>query len=320
MKTILVHSFGGPEVLQLAEVPTPEPAADEILVRVKAVGINPVETYLRAGAYPIKPPLPYTPGTDAAGVIEKVGSAIKTFEAGDRVYVDGAKQGTYAEYALCEADDVHRLPESVSFEQGAAVGVPYATAYRAVIDRGQALPGETLLVHGASGGMGLAAVQIAVARGLRVFGTASTPQGRELVARQGAIQVFDHSEANYLEKIRAATEGRGVDVIVESLANVNLAKDLTLLAPRGRVVVVGSRGRIEIDPRDTMMRDADIRGLRLGNATPEEARRIHAALVAGLENGTLRPAIGRRFALAQAADAHRAIMEPGAQGKIVLLP
>jgi len=321
MKAIRVHEFGDPEVLRLEEVPTPRPGPGEVLVRIHAIGVNPVETYIRAGTYPRLPALPYTPGNDCAGVVEHVGPDVNEFKPGDRLYTGGSLAGsTYAEFTLCKTAQVHPLPENASFAQGAAMGTPYATAYRGLIQRADARPGETVLVHGASGGVGTAAVQLARARGLRVFGTASTDEGRKLAREQGAHEVFDHSAPDHFEQIMKATSGRGVDVIVELLANVNLAKDLTILAKGGRVVVIGSRGRVEIDPRDTMQRDADIRGMVLPNTPPTELASIHAALVAGLENGTLRPVIGKEFSLADAAQAHRAVMEPGAFGKIVLVP
>jgi NADPH2:quinone reductase len=318
MKAIRVEEFGGPEVMKLVEVPQPRPEAGQVLVRIHAAGVNPVETYIRAGTYPRKPALPFTPGNDGAGVIEQAGEEVK-LQAGDRVYTAGSISGTYAEYALCHAAQVHPLPENVSFAQGAAMGTPYATAYRGLFQRAQAKPGEAVLIHGASGGVGTAAVQLARARGLRVLGTAGTERGRELVREQGAHEVFDHRAADYLAQIMGATSGRGVDVILEMLANVNLGKDLTILAPRGRVVVIGSRGPVEIDARDTMSRDADIRGMVLPNTSPAEMASIHAALVAGLENGTLRPVIGKELPLAEAPEAHRAVMEPGAFGKIALI-
>lgn len=317
MKAIRVHEFGGPEVLRLEEVSQPQPGPGQVLVRVHAVGVNPVETYIRAGTYPRKPALPFTPGNDGAGVVEQVGQDV-TLRPGDRVYTAGSISGTYAEYSLCNIAQVHPLPANVSFAQGAAVGTPYATAYRGLFQRAQAKPGETVLIHGASGGVGTAAVQLGRARGLRVLGTAGTDRGRELVREQGAHDVFDHRAPDYLEQIMKATSGRGVDVVVEMLANVNLGKDLTILALRGRIAVVGSRGRVELDPRDTMSRDADIRGMTLPNTPPAEMASIHAALVAGLENGTLRPVIGQELPLANAPQAHRAVMEPGAFGKIVL--
>ena len=321
MKAIRVKEFGEPEVLRLEEVPTPRPGPGEVLVRIHAIGVNPVETYIRAGTYARLPALPYTPGNDCAGVVEQVGPDVNEFKPGDRVYSGGSLAGsTYAEFTLCKTEQVHRLPENVSFAQGAAMGTPYATAYRGLIQRADARPGEVALVHGASGGVGTAAVQLARARGLRVFGTAGTDKGRQLVREQGAHEVFDHSAPDHFQQIMNATSGRGVDVIVELLANVNLAKDLTILARGGRVAIIGSRGRVEIDPRDTMQRDADIRGMVLPNTPLEEMARIHAALVAGLENGTLRPVISKEFPLAEAAQAHRAVMESGALGKIVLVP
>jgi NADPH2:quinone reductase len=321
MKAIRVHEFGGPEVLRLEEVPTPQPSPGEMLVRVHAIGVNPVETYIRAGTYARLPELPYTPGNDGAGVVEQVGPDVNEYKPGDRVYTGGSLTGsTYAEFALCETAQVHRLPENVSFAQGAAMGTPYATAYRGLFQRADAKSGETVLVHGASGGVGTAAVQLARARGLRVFGTASSDEGRRLAREQGAHEVFDHRAPDHFEQIMNATGGRGVDVIVELLANVNLWKDLTILAKGGRVAIIGSRGRVEIDPRDAMQRDIDLRGMVLPNTPPAQMASIHAALVAGLENGTLRPVIGKEFPLAEAAQAHRAIMEPGALGKIVLVP
>lgn len=317
MKAISVEEFGEPEVMKLVELPLPQPGPGQVLVRMHAVGVNPVETYIRAGTYPRKPALPFTPGNDGAGVIEQAGEGVN-LRPGDRVYIAGSISGTYAEYALCNAAQVYALPANVSFAQGAAVGTPYATAYRGLFQRAQAKPGEMVLIHGASGGVGTAAVQLARARGLRVLGTAGTDRGREMVRAQGAHDVFDHRAPDYLAQILDATSGRGVDVILEMLANVNLGKDLTILAARGRIVVIGNRGRVEIDAREAMSRDADIRGMVLPNTPAAEMASIHAALVAGLENGSLRPVIGRELPLAEAPQAHRAVMEPGAFGKAVL--
>ena len=319
MKAIRAKEFGGPDVLRLEQVTAPKPGAGEVLVRIHASGVNPVETYIRAGKYARLPELPYTPGNDGAGVVEEVGADVREFKAGDRVYTAGSISGTYAEFALCRKEQIHPLPANVSFAQGAAIGTPYATAYRGLFQRAVAKPGETVLVHGASGGVGTAAVQLARARGLRVFGTAGSDEGLKLVREQGAHEMFDHRVSEHFEQVMKATNEHGVDVIVEMLANVNLGKDLNILAKRGRVVVIGSRGPVEINPRDTMQRDADVRGMILPNTPPAEMASIHAALVAGLENGTLRPVIGKEFPLAEAAQAHQAMMKSGALGKIVLV-
>jgi NADPH2:quinone reductase len=319
MRAIRVHQFGGPEVLKLEEIPKPRPGPRQVLVRVHAIGVNPVETYQRSGSN-ASIRLPWTPGMDAAGVIESTGPDVTNAKPGDRVYTSDTLTGSYAELALSEAATVHRLPADLDFKQGAAINIPYATAYLALFHRARARAGEVVFVHGASGGVGVAATQIARAAGLTIIGTAGTERGRKLVTQQGAHHVLDHKAPDYLERAMALTGGRGMDVILEMLANVNLGKDLPLLAKHGRVVVIGSRGKVEITPRDLMGRDADIRAMMLFNATAAELSSIHAALEAGFENGTLRPIVGREFPLADAPKAHVAVLEPGAFGKIVLIP
>lgn len=319
MKAIRVKEFGPPEVMQLEDVSDLRPGPGEVIVRVKAAGVNPVDAYIRSGTHARKPALPYTPGIDAAGVIESM-SQNADLALGARVYVSGTMSGAYAEQALCQESDVHPLPQQLSFSQGAAINVPYATAYRALFQRAYAAAGEIVLVHGATGGVGIAAVQLARAAGMKVIGTGGTARGRELALQQGSNYVFDHGGPDYLDQILTLTGGRGVDVILEMLANVNLGKDLRVLAPGGRVVVIGSRGRVEIDPRDTMTMDATILGMLLFNTPKHEAISIHAALLAGLENGTLRPIIGKEIPLADAPLAHHAVMQPGAYGKIILIP
>lgn len=320
MKAIRVAEYGGPEHLRLEETADPRPGPGQVLVRVHAAGVNPVDVYIRTGSHVVKPPLPYTPGMDGAGVVEALGEGVTRFKAGDRVYVAGSLSGTYAELSLCAEHQVHPLPDALSFQQGAGVGVPYITAYRALFLRARAIPGETVFVHGATGGVGLAAVQMGRAAGMRVIGTGGTEEGRRLAREEGAHAVLDHRAEGYLEELSQLTEGRGADVVLEMLANVNLNRDLEVVARYGRVVVIGSRGTVEINPRLTMTRDSSILGMSLVNATREELELIHAALVAGLESGTLRPIVGREMALADAAGAHAAVMESGAYGKIVLIP
>ena len=320
MKAILVHQFGGPEVLTLENIPTPTPAAGQVLVRVHAAGVNPFDTYMRSGTYAIKPSLPYTPGSDAAGLVEAVGTGVKTMRPGDRVYTSNTLTGCYAEYTLAMESQVHPLPVKASFAQGAGIWVPYGTAYNALHHSAVARASETVLIHGASGGVGLAAVQMARAMGLRVFGTAGTPEGLDLVKREGAHAVFDHRKPGYQESLLHATGGRGLDIILEMLANVNLASDLKLLATRGRVIVIGNRGEITINPRDLMTRTASVHGFTLWGIDAAEEAAIHAGVIAGLENGTLRPVVGKELPLAEAARAHKEILEPGAFGKIVLIP
>ena len=323
MKAIRVHEFGGPEVMQLEHVPDPTPGPGDVLVRIRAAGVNPVDAYIRSGTYARKPPLPYTPGSDGAGEVEAAGADVGDLKAGDRVYIAGygnapGGAGTYAERTLCSPSQLYRLPSRISFAQGAALGVPYATAYRALFQRAKARPGETVFVHGATGGVGIAAVELARARGLKVIGSGGTDAGLAVVREHGADEVVNHRAPEYMDQVLRATGGRGVDVIVEIAAHINLDRDLTVLAKHGRVVVVGSRGPVEINPRNAMGRDATIIGMTLFNATDLDLVEIHAALIAGLANGTLNPAIGRELPLAEAARAHEAVMETGALGKIVL--
>ena len=320
MKAIVVREYGGPEVMRLEEAPTPVPGEGQVLVRMIGAGVNPADTYSRSGAYANKPTLPFTPGTDGAGLVDSVGPGVSLARPGDRVYVAGSLSGTYAEYALSLESRVHRLPERISFSQGAGVFVPYATAYRALVQLARSRAGERLLVHGASGGVGIAALQFACAAGMRAIGTAGSDQGCELALREGADKVVDHRKEGYREEALRLAGGKGFDVILEMLANANLGADLTMLAQRGRVVVIGSRGEATINPRDLMSRDAAVFGMLLWNMPDEDSASAHAAIVAGLENGTLRPIVGAELPLAKAPEAHRKVLEAGAYGKIVLLP
>ncbi len=323
MKAVVMREFGDPSVMKIEELAEPKPGPGQVLVEVKAAGVNPVEAYIRSGSYPRRPELPAVPGGDGAGVVKAVGEGVKGFEAGQRVYFKGVApglHGAYAQAALCQERQVHPLPDTASFEQGAALGVPYGTAYQALFHRALARPGESVLVHGASGGVGVAAVQLARRAGLTVFGTAGTEKGRVMVKEQGAHHVLDHGDPAHLDRLMELTGGAGVDVVVEMLANLNLGADLKALAMGGRVVVVGSRGSVEIDPRAAMSREAAILGMTLFAATPRDESAIHAALLEGLKDGTLKPVVGRRFGLAEAPAAHGEIMKPGSFGKIVLIP
>jgi NADPH:quinone reductase len=321
MKAIVVREFGEPSVMRVAEIPTPAHGPDQLLVRVRAAGVNPVDTYIRKGVYARRPHLPYTPGSDGAGTVAAMGGQVTGFSTGARVYITGTAAGpfgSYAEYAVCESAQVHRLPENVSYAQGAALGVPYGTAYRALVQRAEARPGETVLVHGGTGGVGTAAIQLARAAGMKVIATAGSRAGMKLLGELGVDHAFEHSDPDYADRILAATDGRGVDIVLEMLANVNLNRDLSLLARHGRVIVIGNRGTIEIDPRQAMAREADIRGMLLFNTPAAEMAEMHAAIVAGLGNGTLKPVVGREWPLEEAPRAHEAVLAPGAHGKIVL--
>jgi NADPH2:quinone reductase len=323
MRAIRVTAFGGPEVLTIAEVPDPQPGPGQVRVRVRAAGVNPVETYIRTGTYASKPALPYTPGSDGAGVVDALGEGVSDLAVGDRVYLAGpmgASTGTYAELVVNSAANVHRLPDGVSFAQGAALGVPASTAWRALFHKARLKAGETVLIHGGSGAVGNAAIQLARAAGAKVIATAGSGKGIQLVRDLGAHAAIDHSQPKYDAAITQASDDRGPDVIIEMLANVNLAMDATLLAPRGRIVVVGSRGAIEFTPRLLMARDATVYGMTLPNMTADEWREVNAGVQQALADSALRPIIGRELPLAEAKQAHELVMTSGAAGKIVLVP
>jgi NADPH:quinone reductase len=325
MQGIQVSEFGGAEVLRYRTLPVPEPGAGQVRVRMHAIGVNPADTYIRTGTYAFfTPELPYTPGFDGAGVVDAVGAGVGEVAPGDRVFVGALGtpgcSGTYADLAVVDAAAVHPLPSTLSYGQGAAVGIPCVTAWRALFQKARLQPGETVLIHGASGGVGVPATQLANDAGAVVIGTAGSAEGAEVIRRAGADQVLDHSTAGYLDELSGITGGRGVSVVVEMLADVNLERDLEVLAVGGRVVIVGSRGRLDFTPRLTMLKEATVMGTALWNASQAETASALAAVAAKLRTGAVRPVVGEELSLREAAAAHRRILEPGARGKLILGP
>jgi NADPH2:quinone reductase len=287
-----------------------------------AAGVNPADTYIRTGVYAFfQPEVPYTPGFDGAGVVEEVGADVTNCRVGDRVFIATlgfSGSGTYAERTVCSAGAVHPLPDKVSFAEGAAIGVPWTTAYRALFQRGELQPGQTVLVHGASGGVGVPAVQMACQAGAIVIGTAGTGPGEELVQSVGAHHVLNHREDGYLDAIGPLTGGRGVDVIVEMLADHNLEADAGILAPRARIVIVGSRGSLQFTPRALMVHEADVRGTAIWNMTPDERAEAQLAISDHLAADELSIPIGTVFPLAEAGRAHEHVISQPATGKCIL--
>lgn len=320
MKAIVVREFGPPEVMQIEDVELAEPKGTQVLVKIEAAGVNPVDTYLRTGIHAHAPNLPYTPGKDAAGVVEAVGDDVTRFAAGDRVYTAGSISGTYAVYSICDESHLGSLPTKVSFEEGAGVWTPYATSYRALFQKAEVKAGETVLIHGASGGVGLAAVQWAKHAGLRVIGTASSEEGKQAALDNGADEVFDHTDDDHFSEIHEYTDRKGVEVIIEMLANINLERDFECLSMFGRIVVVGSRGSLTFTPRQAMTKDATIFGMSLFNSGKEKLDTAHKAIDFGLSQGFLKPSVGRSFSLVDAPASHHEIINSKANGKIVLIP
>ncbi len=324
MKAVRAHKFGGPEVIQIDEVDDPVAGAGQVVIDIKAAGVNPADTYMLGGAYAIKPDLPYTLGADAAGVISQVGAGVDRFKVGDRVYVGIClgfnPTGCYAEKLVRAHEDVAPLPDNVSFAQGAALGTAYVTAHYGLFARGDAKAGECVFIHGASGAVGTAAIEFAKRAGLTVIGSAGTQRGMELVKSTGADHVVDHTAENYMEAVREASGGDGPQLILEMLANVNLAADLDVVAKYGRIIVIGNRGEITVNPRMTMMKELDVRGMAIFNGSREEMERIVDDMAVALVDGSLNPVVGREMPLSEAATSHVTVLEPGAHGKIVLIP
>ena len=324
MKAIRAHAFGGPEVLQLEELDDPVPGEGEVVVDVHAAGVNPADTYMLNGTYAIVPELPYIPGGDAGGVIAAVGAGVEAHSLGVRVFVgtalSGDLTGCYAEKVKRKACEVMPLPDGISFAEATAFGVSYTTAHYALFERGRAIAGETVFIHGATGSVGTSAIQLAKRAGLTVIGSGGTTNGLDLIRAVGADHAVDHNKEGYLDAVMQVTGGNGPELILEMLANVNLAADMDLAAKFGRIVIIGSRGEITINPRVAMMKELDVRGIALWNATAEQVALIMEDILNAVAEGKVRPVIGRQMPLAEAAAAHTAVLEPGAYGKIVLVP
>ncbi len=320
MKAIVVEQYGGPEELKLREMPEWHPIAGQVLVEIKAASVNPKDAQYRNGLYPSLHMPPFTPGIDGAGIVLSVGKGVTNVSVGDRVFISSSISGTYAEKALCHAHHVHLLSDNVSFAEGAGVGVAYATAFRALYQRALAVPGETILIHGASGGVGLAALQLARNAGFFIIGTAGTPEGMQLVKNEGADIVVCHREPDYLKQMISLNHNNKIDVILEMQAQINLGNDLTLLAKNGRVVVIGSLGTIEIDSQYLKDSDGKILSVSMLLATKEEMALNYHALQRCLKRGLIKPIINEQIPLNEAAKAHQIIEQTGQKGKIILVP
>ncbi|WP_075981585.1 NADPH:quinone reductase [Bacillus massilinigeriensis] len=323
MKAIRVSQFGGPEKLVYTDVEDVVAGKGEVCVRLFAAGVNPSDTYTLTGTYAFSiPQLPYTPGLDGAGIIEAIGEEVTNVSVGDRVFVaslaGSSSTGTFAQKMVCDATLVHPLPEHVSFEQGAALGVPALTAYRALFQRASLKPGQTVLIHGASGGVGLQVVQMAKSHGAKVIGTASKPEGKKMVQQAGADYVIDHVTEETIDDVLTLTDSTGPNVIIEFLANKNLETDLKLIAPFGKIVIIGNRGSIEINPRLAMQKECDILATALWNAPKEEYQQSIDGVIGMLKSGALSPIIGTTLPLSQASQAFEQLAKGVGNGKLVL--
>jgi NADPH2:quinone reductase len=296
----------------------PRPGPDEVLVAVPASSVTPLDTYLRRGI-PVgdyTPTPPYVPGAAFAGVVVETGADVRNVAVGERVY-GRARSGSAAELAVCASDQAFALPDTIGFDDGALIAVPFETAWYGLVDLGRAAGGETVLVHGGAGSVGAATVQIARARGLRVIATCSGAD-REAVLAVGAHVVLDYRDPGLKDRLAAAASG-GVDVVVDVAARTNLALDIAICAPGGRIVIVGGTGPTPFDALPIIAKGLTIAGVDLRALTPRRRREIHAGIAAGLEAGILRPRASHRFGLDEAGAAHEAVEAGRGSGGVVLL-
>uniref|UniRef100_A0A1B6EYR4 Enoyl reductase (ER) domain-containing protein n=1 Tax=Cuerna arida TaxID=1464854 RepID=A0A1B6EYR4_9HEMI len=322
MRAVLIRSTGDESVLNVETIPVPEISSNQVLVEIHAAGLNPVDTYIRGKKFGYDPKLPVVLGGEAAGKIVKLGKqAENKYKVNDHVIccLQAPNYGGYAEYAACDVTKLIPLSNSLSFSQGAAVYVPYFTAYKALVARCKIQPKELVMVHGASGGVGVAAVQIAKAYGAVVAVSAGSDAGLKLLGDLGADVIVDHREDGHLQKALAKTGRPGFDVIFENRADLNLGSDLAALGEGGRIAVVGSRGTVEVDPRNFIRTEGTVLGVHLQKTTPEEFVEFSSALVAGMEKGWLKPVVGKEYSMDEIRQAHTDLIKAhGAYGKMVL--
>jgi putative PIG3 family NAD(P)H quinone oxidoreductase len=324
MRAIVIREPGGPEVLELKEVPTPEPSRGEARVRVRATAVNRADVLQRMGLYPAPAGAPADiPGLELAGEVDAVGEGVTELAPGDRVFglVGG---GAYAEHVVAHARTLTRMPEGMSFTDAAAVPEAFLTAWDAMVAQARLASGEVVLVHAAGSGVGTAGFQIALAIGARPIGTARTAdkllRARELGLKDGIVV----ERGAFAKEVLARTAGRGVDVVLDLVGGGYVPEDLACLAHRGRIVVVGTMGgnSAEVDLHLLMRMRAEVRGTMLRSRPLEEkilaAQALQRHLVPLFESGALRPVVDRVLPLAKAADAHRAMQDNETFGKLVL--
>ncbi|GAB7117813.1 NADPH:quinone reductase [Natrinema pallidum] len=321
MRAVRLHEHGDADVLQVEEVDRPEPATDELLIEVAAVGVNPVDTYFRDGSYaPVD--VPFTPGVDFAGTVVETGSTVENFEDGDRVYGtgigNGGFQGSYAEYATVPIDRVVHLPEGVDVTEAGAAGVAAVTAWRALIDHADVSPAEYCLVHGGSGGVGHAAVQIAAAVSARVITTAAD-EYHDALAAYGAETVLDYGRDDLADAVRAAADG-GVDAILDHRLDDYLQFDADVATTGARVVGIGENSPDPGFSNDGAARSKDVSYQFMSMFNTPDLRVPLRGVAYLMETGALSIEVARTYDLEAAADAQRAVVNDSVLGKLVIEP
>lgn len=324
MKAVRIHEYGGPEVLVYEEVPKPEPGPAQILVKVAAATVNPVDVAVREDRFPTPRQPPKILGSDGAGVVEQTGAEVTSVEIGERVAFSGlgiGSEGSYAEYAVIAETQVVHLPEELSFTDAAAIGMAFPAAYYALVTRGALREGETVLVQGAAGGVGSASVQLARALGARVLATASGPDAADLVLSLGAEAVIDFRTEDVPERVLELTGGRGVDLIHELVLSTNLPMDIGMVAKGGRIVGTGQGPGPDatVPIGAAIAKDASVLFMNLNNAGRAGVAAIATEVADMVVAGKVRPVIGAELPLAEARRAHE-MLARSHLGKIVLLP
>jgi NADPH2:quinone reductase len=322
MKAIRVEEYGGPEKLVYREVEKPEPKSGEALVRIEAIGVNYIDVYHRTGLYPL--PLPFTPGSEASGTVEAVGDDVNEIEVGDRVAY-AMSLGAYAEYAAVPAARLVKVPLGVDAESGAAAMLQGMTAHYLVTSTYMLKRGDTALVHAAAGGVGLLLIQMAKRIGARVFGTVSTEEKARLAREAGADEVIIYTEQDFQEEIKRLTEGKGVEVVYDSVGRTTFIKSLESLAPRGLLALFGqSSGSVPPFDAALLAQKGSLfltrPSLTHYTATREELLRRAGEVFKWIGAGQLKLRIGKRFPLAEAAEAHRQLEGRATTGKVLLIP
>jgi NADPH2:quinone reductase len=324
MQAMVVTALGEPRDMQLRELPDPEPGAGEVTIDVRAIGCNFFDILMVQGKYQLKPPLPFSPGAEIAGVVRAVGPEVTEFKPGDRVFAM-LGWGAFASLAVAPVAAVVKMPDSMPFEHGAAFGIVYQTSYFGLVYRANLQAGETLLVHAAAGGVGLAAVQIGRALGARVLATAGAAEKLAVAKQHGAEAAYDYSTPDWVECVKQATGGRGADVIYDPVGGDIFDLSTKCIAFSGRLLVIGfASGRIPtIQVNKILLKNIAIVGLHWGAYRmyePEKIPQAMAALFALYERGAVRPVVGSQYPLRDAAAALDEIAARRSVGKVVLIP
>ena len=325
MKALLCRAFGPAETLVLEDIASPEPKKNEVLIEVHAAGVNFPDTLIIEGKYQFKPPFPFAPGGEAAGVVKAVGEKVSHLRAGDRVMALTG-WGGFAEEVAVPAYNVLPVPKSMDLTTAAAFGMTYGTSMHALKQRANLQPGETLLVLGASGGVGLAAVEIGKAMGAKVIAAASTAEKLEVARQAGADELINYSEQSLKDEVKKLTGGQGVDVIYDPVGGALFEEAFRSIAWNGRFLVVGfaAGGGIPALPANLpLLKGCAIVGVYWGawlQQEPEASRREMGELAGWLADGRVRPRVSARYPLARAADAISALAGRAATGKIVIEP